>query len=364
MHLFEPLRVGPLTLPNRLVMAPLTRCRAKQPGNVPHELNATYYAQRASAGLIVSEATQVCPQGQGYLWTPGMHTPEQGKGWRLVTDAVHAAGGRIHAQLWHVGRISHRSLQPGNAAPVSASDLRSAGTCFALDADGKPARVQCDQPRALSEAEIPGVIAQFGKAAQIAKDAGFDGVQVHGANGYLPDQFMSSVVNKRQDAWGGDPVRRVRFLMECVHACAQVWGADRVGVRLSPGSGNDGDTVDTQWREQHLEAARQLGQAGVAYIDLVNYQWAYGKPGFDDAFLRDYRAIYRGAVMVSGGLTHEHASQLVATGLCDAAVFGRAFIANPDLPMRFLRNLPLATGDEATYYGGAERGYTDYARAE
>jgi len=170
MNLFEPLRVGPLTLPNRLVMAPLTRCRSRQPGNVPHELNATYYAQRASAGLIVSEATQVCPEGQGYLWTPGMHTPEQGKGWRLVTDAVHAAGGRIHAQLWHVGRISHRSLQPGNAAPVSASDMRSAGTCFALDAEGKPARVQCDQPRALSEAEIPGVIAQFGKAAQIAAD--------------------------------------------------------------------------------------------------------------------------------------------------------------------------------------------------
>ena len=365
MKLLEPLRVGPLTLPNRVVMAPLTRCRAKQPGNVPWELSATYYAQRASAGLIVSEATQVCPEGQGYLWTPGMHTPEQGAGWRLVTDAVHAAGGRIHAQLWHVGRISHRSLQPGNAAPVSASDLQAAkGTCFALDEQGKPARVACDQPRALAEVEIPDVIAHYGRAAQIAKDAGFDGVQVHGANGYLPDQFMSSVVNRRTDAWGGDVVKRARFLMECVHACVKVWGADRVGVRLSPGSGNDGDTVDTQWREQHLEAARQLQQAGVAYVDLVNYQWAYGRPGFDDGFLRDYRTVYRGALFASAGLTQEHAERLLQDGLCDACCFGRAFIANPDLPERFLHGKPLAKGDESTYYGGAEKGLTDYPRAD
>ena len=365
MKLFEPLRLGPLTLPNRLVMAPLTRCRAKQPGNLPWSLNATYYAQRAGAGLIVSEATQVCPEGQGYLWTPGMHTAEQGAGWRLVTDAVHAAGGRIHAQLWHVGRISHRSLQPGHAAPVSASDLKaSKGTCFALDAEGKPARVECDQPRALTEAEIPGVIAHYARAAQIAKDAGFDGVQVHGANGYLPDQFMSSVVNRRTDAWGGDLVKRARFLLECVHACVKVWGADRVGVRLSPGSGNDGDTVDTQWREQHLEAARQLQHAGVAYVDLVNYQWAYGRPGFDDGFLRDYRTVYRGALFASAGLTREHAERLLQEGLCDACCFGRSFIANPDLPARFLHGHALAKGDEATYYGGAEKGLTDYPRAD
>ena len=365
MKLLEPLRVGPLTLPNRLVMAPLTRCRAKQPGNLPWELTATYYAQRASAGLIVTEATQVCPEGQGYLWTPGMHTPEQGAGWRKVTDAVHAAGGRIHAQLWHVGRISHRSLQPGNAAPVSASDLRAAtGTCFALDEHGKPGRVPCDQPRALTEAEIPGVIERYEHAARLALQAGFDGVQVHGANGYLPDQFMSSVVNRRTDAWGGDPVKRARFLVECVKACAKVWGADRVGVRLSPGSGNDGENIDTLWREQHLEVARQMQQVGVAYVDLVNYQWAYGRPGFDEGFMRDYRALYRGVLMASAGLTQEHAERLLADGLCDACCFGRAFIANPDLPVRFLRGLPIAKGDEATYYGGAEKGYTDYPRAE
>ena len=189
-------------------------------------------------------------------------------------------------------------------------------------------------------------------------------MQVHGANGYLPDQFMSSVVNRRTDAWGGDLTKRARFLLECVHACVKVWGADRVGVRLSPGSGNDGDTVDTQWREQHLEAARQLQHAGVAYVDLVNYQWAYGRPGFDDGFLRDYRTVYRGALFASAGLTREHAERLLQDGLCDACCFGRSFIANPDLPARFLHGHALAKGDEATYYGGAEKGLTDYPRAD
>jgi len=364
MNLFEPLRVGPLTLPNRLVMAPLTRCRAKQPGNIPWELNATYYAQRASAGLIVSEATQVCPEGQGYLWTPGMHTPEQQAGWRIVTDAVHAAGGRIHAQLWHVGRVSHRSLQPGGVAPVSCGDAANPGTCFAVDAHGNPGHVPCDTPRALREDEIPGVIAQYGHAARIAKQAGFDGVQVHGANGYLPDQFLSSMLNTRTDAWGGSVVKRARFVVEATRACIAVWGADRVGVRLSPMGGFGGMAGDAQWREQHLEVARQLQAEGVAYIDLINQGWAYGQPGFDEAFLRDYRTLFRGALFLSGGFTRELAQQRIAAGLCDAVVFGRAFIANPDLPMRFLRNLPLTEGDQATYYGGAERGYTDYARAE
>ena len=364
MNLFEPLRVGPLTLPNRLVMAPLTRCRAKQPGNIPHELNATYYAQRASAGLLVSEATQVCPEGQGYLWTPGMHTPEQGKGWRVVTDAVHAAGGRMHAQLWHVGRVSNRSLQPGNVAPVSCCDVTNPGKCFAFDAHGTPGHVDCDQPRALAADEIPGVIEQYGHASRIAKEAGFDGVQVHGANGYLPDQFLSSVLNTRTDAWGGSVVKRARFVVEATRACIRVWGADRVGVRLSPMGGFNSMGNDAEWREQHLEVARQLQAEGVAYIDLVNQGWAYGQPGFDEAFLRDYRTLFRGALFLSGGFTRELAEQRIAAGLCDAAVFGRAFIANPDLPMRMLRNLPLTKGDEATYYGGAERGYTDYARAD
>ncbi|NBX25134.1 MAG: alkene reductase [Planctomycetes bacterium] len=364
MRLLEPLRVGPLTLPNRVVMAPLTRCRSAQPGNVPTELNARYYAQRASAGLIVGEATQVCPEGQGYLWTPGIFTPEQRGGWRTVTEAVHAAGGRIHAQLWHVGRISHRSLQPGNVAPVSCGDLPSDGTCFALDAQGKPGRVKCDAPRALRGEEIPEVIEAYRHAARVALEAGFDGVQVHGANGYLPDQFLSSVLNRRSDAWGGSVPARARFLMEIVRAVAGVWGSDRVGVRLSPHSGDDATGKDTEWREQHLEVARQLQREGVAYVDLINYAWAYGREGFDEGFLRDWRTLFRGAIMVSGGLERDRAEALVSAGLCDACVFGRPFIANPDLPERLRRNLPLAKGDESLYYGGAERGYTDYPRAE
>jgi N-ethylmaleimide reductase len=364
MKLLEPLPLGPLTLANRVVMAPLTRCRAAQPGNVPTEVNARYYAQRSGAGLIISEATQICPEGQGYLWTPGIFTPEQGAGWRLVTDAVHAAGGRIHAQLWPVGRISHRSLQPGHAAPVSCSARRSTGTCFALDERGQPARVPCDEPRALEASEIPGVIARYGHAARIARDAGFDGVQVHGANGYLPDQFMSSVLNDRTDMWGGGVEARARFLMEAVRATVSVWGADRVGVRLSPHSGDDGEVKDMAWREQHLEAARQLQREGVAYVDLINYQWAYGKEGFDEAFLRDWRSLFRGVLMLSGGLTRDHAERLLQQGLCDACVFGRPFIANPDLPERFRRDVPLAEGDNATWYGGGEHGYTDWPRAD
>ena len=364
MRLLEPLRIGPLTLPNRVVMAPLTRCRSAQPGNVPSELNARYYAQRAGAGLIVGEATQVCPEGQGYLWTPGIFTVEQRDGWRTVTEAVHAAGGRIHAQLWHVGRISHRSLQPGHAAPVSCSDLPSDGTCFAFDEQGKPGRVKCDTPRALRTEEIPQVIEAYRHAARVAMEAGFDGVQVHGANGYLPDQFLSSVQNRRTDGWGGDVVSRARFLLEIVRAVAGVWGADRVGVRLSPHSGDDPTGKDLEWREQHLEVARQLQRERVAYADLVNYAWAYGREGFDEGFIRDWRTLFRGALMLSGGLTREKAEDLVARGLCDACVFGRAFIANPDLPERFRRNLALAKGDETLYYGGAERGYTDWPRAD
>ncbi len=363
MQLLEPLQLGPLTLANRCVMAPLTRCRSKQPGNIPWQLNAQYYAQRSGAGLIVSEATQVCAQGQGYLWTPGMYTPDQMEGWRLVTDAVHAKGGRIHAQLWHVGRISHRSVQPDSQAPVSCGNSQSDSTCFAIDEKGHPGRVHCDQPRALASDEIPGVVAQFVHAARVAKQAGFDGVQVHGANGYLPDQFLSSVLNTRTDAWGGSVVNRSKFLMEVVRGVIGVWGADRVGVRLSPMGGFNTMGHDTQWREQHLEVARQFQREGVVYVDLINQGWSQGVEGFDEGFIRDYRTLYRGVVFLSGGFTLELAQQRLASRLCDAVVFGRPFIANPDLPERFRRGIPLTTGNPSTYHGGDERGYTDYAAA-
>jgi N-ethylmaleimide reductase len=366
MRLLEPATLGPLRLRNRIVMAPLTRCRAQQPTDAPWSLNAEYYAQRAGAGLIIAEASQISLAARGYLMTPGMYSVEQVEGWRLVTDAVHAKGGHIQAQLWHCGRISHRSLQPDGRAPASSSTRRANGTCLAYDADGKPARMPCDEPRALTIPEIAEIVEQYRHAAQCAKEAGFDGVQVHSANGYLLEQFMSSVCNDRTDAYGGSIENRNRFLLEAVRAVISVWGADRVGVRLSPKVPGDAPNHEgfPDWREQYLHAIRALGAEGVSYVDLVNYAWAHGLPSFDEAFVREVRTIFRGVLMLSGGYTGERAEEHITAGLCDFAVFGRPFIANPDLPERIRRNIPRAKANEATVYSGGVEGYTDYPAAE
>lgn len=363
--LFDSLQVGDLELPNRIVMAPLTRMRSKQPGNVPHALNAQYYAQRASAGLIISEATQVSQQGQGYPATPGIHSTEQVDGWKLVNDAVHAAGGRIFLQLWHVGRISHPSHQPNNQLPVAPSAIaaQNSGT-FTSDWQPTPILI----PRALEVAEIRSIVEDFKTGAANAKAAGFDGVQVHGANGYLLDQFLQDGSNKRNDEYGGPIENRARLLLEVVDAAVEVWGPARVGVRLSPyGTFNDMQDSDPLRLFNYVLA--QLDSRGIAFVDLIEPrssaagtqdQNLEGRP--DTAAI--FRKAFKGVLISAGGYTPETAIQAVAQGKADAISFGRFFISNPDLPERIAKKAALNAYDRSTFYGGSEAGYVDYPRLE
>ncbi|HTP94673.1 MAG TPA: alkene reductase [Burkholderiales bacterium] len=346
--LFTPIALGPYRLRNRIVMAPMTRSRAGD-GNAPHALNATYYGQRASAGLIVSEATQVSPQGVGYPGTPGIHSPEQVAGWKLVADAVHARGGRIFLQLWHVGRISHPSLQPGGALPVAPSAIRPNGEVFT--AGGLQPFVE---PRALEAGEIAAIVEDFRKAARNALAAGADGVELHGANGYLIDQFLRDGTNKRNDGYGGSLANRMRFLLEVTQAAADVWGAHRVGVRLSPvGAFNDMSDSDPQRTFEH--AARELDRFGLAYLHVV--ETGADRTPFDFARLR---AAFGGNYIANAGYTKARANAALAAGDADLIAFGSAFLANPDLPERLRRDAPLNAPDVATFYGGSVKGYTDY----
>ena len=364
-RLFEPVRIGSLMLPNRIVMAPLTRSRARQPGNMPSALNACYYAQRASAGLIVSEATQVSMQGQGYAWTPGIHSREQVDGWRLVTSAVHEAGGRIFPQLWHVGRISHPSLQPDGMPPVAPSAIRPHGEAFIENELGQGALVPFETPRALQIEELPYIVRQYERAARNALGAGFDGVEVHGANGYLLDQFISSSTNQRSDAYGGPVENRARLLLEVVDAVCAVWGAERVGVRLSPmGAANDIHDDDPLATFGHV--AERLDERALAYLHLVNPTAAALERGTAPEalamrMLQRVREVYRGALMLAGGFDGNSAEAWLEAGRADLIAFGRKFIANPDLPQRLREHAALNRDDRTTYYGGGAKGYTDYS---
>ncbi|ADE14663.1 NADH:flavin oxidoreductase/NADH oxidase [Nitrosococcus halophilus Nc 4] len=351
--LFLPLKLGPYELPNRMVMAPLTRNRAG-PGNVPQEMNAVYYAQRASAGLIISEATQVSPQGVGYPHTPGIHNKEQVAGWQRVTAAIHERGGRIFLQLWHVGRISHPSLQPGGALPVAPSAIRPTGQ--AITYQGMQPFVT---PRALAIDEIPDTIGQFRSAARYALEAGFDGVEIHAANGYLLDQFLRDGTNQRTDAYGGSLENRTRLLGEVTEAVASVWGSERVGVRLSPLNPFN-DMYDSHPEETFSYAVEKLNPLGLAYLHVVESKIGNtgdAGPGFDTRKLRD---IFTGLYMANGGYDRERAEAVLAAGEADLISFGTLFIANPDLPERFARYAPLNAPDPETFYGGNEKGYTDY----
>ncbi len=349
---FAPIKLGPYELGNRVVMAPLTRNRAG-PDNVPQDLNARYYAQRASAGLIISEGTQVSPQGVGYPGTPGIHDPDQVEGWRRVTEAVHGQGGRIFAQLWHVGRISHPSLQPGGALPVAPSALRPEGETFTHD--GLKPFVT---PRALELAEIPGIIAQHREGARNALEAGFDGVEIHAANGYLLDQFLRDGSNRRDDAYGGSVANRLRLLLEVTEAVAGVWGAERVGVRLSPVNGFN-SIRDSRPDQTFGHAARRLGEFGLAYLHVVEADFAGSAPpqSFDKRALRE---AFGGAYIANGGYDLEGARRALASGAADLVSFGAPYVANPDLVARLRIGAPLNVPDPATFYGGDERGYTDY----
>jgi N-ethylmaleimide reductase len=361
--LFTPYRLGELTLPNRIVMPPMTRSRAAA-GNVPTALMAEYYAQRASAGLIVSEGTQISQQGQGYAWTPGIHSPDQVAGWRAVTDAVHAVGGRIFAQLWHVGRVSHVSLQPGGAAPVSSSTLVAEGVGVFVDPEGKGPlggageMIQHSAPRALTVAEIAGIVCDYAAAARNALAAGFDGVELHGANGYLINQFIDSQANARNDAYGGSLSNRLRFLREVVEAVAAVTGPGRLGVRLAPLTTLQG-AVDETPQATYLGAAHLLDGLGVAYIHIAEADWD-DAPEMPAAFKEALRLIYRGSLIYAGKYTRERAEAALHAGWADLIGFGRPFIANPDLPARLRYGLALTEPDASRFFGGATAGYTDY----
>jgi N-ethylmaleimide reductase len=352
--IFSPFRLGPLQLPNRVVMAPMTRNRAG-PGNAPTELNATYYAQRAGAGLIVAEASQVSPQGLGYPATPGIHSAEQVAGWRLVTDAVHAAGGRIFLQLWHVGRISHPSLQPDGALPVAPSALAPAGQAWTLD--GMKPYVT---PRALDTAELAGIVAQFRKAAANAKAAGFDGVEVHAAHGYLLDQFLRDSTNRRTDIYGGPASNRARLLIEVMAAVAGEWGAGRVGVHLSPTNLAFNDISDTNPAATFTTVVGMLDRLGLAYLHMVEPAPADpvgAGPRLDATF---FRPLWRTALIANKAYDLARANAVLRDGAADLVSFATLYLANPDLDERFRRGGPLNAPDRKTFYGGAAKGYTDY----
>ena len=362
-HLFEKVTFGSIALANRMVMAPLTRMRSSQPGNVPNALMATYYAQRASAGLIISEASQVSQQGQGYPGTPGCYSPEQAEGWKLITHAVHQAGGKIVLQLWHVGRISHTSHQPGGALPVAPSAIKPEGGTFS--AQWQP--VAFETPRALETSEIPGLVEDFRKAAINAKDAGFDGVEVHGANGYLLDQFLQDGSNQRADQYGGSIENRARLLLQVVDAVASVWGSDRVGVRLSP-YGTFNDMRDSDPVALFTYVLEQLSQRKIAYAHVIEPRSSGAGGG--DALVENvpdtaelFRSAFKGALLTAGGYNADNAKEVIAAGLADGVAFGRFFISNPDLPRKIKDGIPFTKYDRSTFYGGAEKGYTDYPEA-
>ena len=356
--LFDTLRAGDLLLPNRIVMAPLTRDRAG-PRQVPTDLMATYYAQRASAGVIISEATQISPEGQGYLDTPGLYSPEQVTGWRKVTDAVHAKGGRIVVQLWHVGRISHVSLQPQGQAPVSSTARAAASKTFTRDGF-----VPVSTPRALRLDELPRIVAEYVHAAHCAMQAGFDGVEVHGANGYLLEQFLRDSINDRTDAYGGSIENRARLLLEVMSAVTQAIGSGRTALRLSPVTPANDAGPDSDPGALYGHVVERVAALQPAYVHVIEGQT--GGPRdiapFDYAALRaTFKQIHpHGAWMVNNGYDAALAQRVVASGEADLVAFGRPYIANPDLVERLRDGAPLARPDQKTFYGGGAEGYTDY----
>ena len=344
--LFDPITIGTLRLPNRIVMAPLTRSRATADSRVPVPMMTEYYSQRASAGLIISEATVVDRMGVGYEATPGIWSDEQAEGWKSVTEAVHKAGGRIFLQLWHVGRISDPSLLEGKT-PVSASAIAARGDVSLL----RPARPY-PLPRALETHEIPVLIAAFRNGAANAKTAGFDGVEIHGANGYLLDQFLQDSTNLRTDAYGGTREKRARLILEVTDAVAEVWGPDRVGMHLAPRADRH-DMGDSDRLGTFTYLARELGKRRLAFICAREAR-------LEDSIGPNIREAFGGVYIANENFTRETAEQALADGVADAVAFGRAFIANPDLVARFAAKAPLNAWDDQTFYGGGAKGYIDY----
>ncbi len=355
--LFAPLTGRHLSLPNRIVMAPMTRCRTTQPGNIPNAEMARYYAQRASAGLIVSEATQISPQGQGYSFTPGIYSDAQIAGWRIVTDAVHQAGGRIFLQLWHVGRMSHASFHNGGV-PVAPSAISPEAQVWVADEHGVGGMVDCPVPRALSREEIKGVVADYAQAARNAIAAGFDGVEVHGANGYLIDQFLRSTSNQRDDDYGGSIANRIRFLDEVVTAIAGAIGPERTAIRLAPFITARGMNCP-EIIPAILLAAERLEALGITYVHLSEADWA-DAPQIPQDFRVALRQRFKGNIIVAGLYDKARGEAILNSGYADLVAYGRPFVANPDLAARFANDWPLADMNPTQLFGGDSRGYTDY----
>ena len=351
--LFDSFQLGPLILPNRVIMAPLTRNRAIRPGMVPNPLAVSYYGQRASAGLVITEASQISQQGQGYQDTPGIYSKGQIAGWRMVTDAVHARGGRIFIQLWHVGRISHNSLQPCGGPPLAPSAIRAKAKVFV-----NGTFTQASEPRALELSEIHEIIEDFQRGAANALEAGFDGVEIHGANGYLLDQFAKDGANKRTDAYGGSIKNRTRLMLEVSRAVAAEVGADRAGIRLSPLTPvEDGSDSNPQPLFDYI--VEELSALRLAYIHVI--EGATGGPRDIAPF--DYESLrrrFKRAYIANNGYDFELATKALATRAADLIAFGKPFISNPDLVERLKNGAPLSMWDEATFYGGDAEGYTDY----
>lgn len=364
--LFESTTLGPYSLKNRIVLPPLTRSRSSQPGNIPNDLMATYYRQRAGAGFMVTEGTQIEPRGQGYAWTPGIHSAEQILGWRKVTDAVHAEGGTIFAQLWHVGRVSHTSLQPNGEAPVAPSAIPAEGvSVFIETGPGTGALTPPSMPRALTTAEVKELVQLYAQAARNALDAGFDGVEIHSANGYLINQFISAHSNQRDDEYGSSLQNRLRFLREVTQAVAAVVGKDRLGVRFAPLFASTDEArvylglVEENPHETYVEAVKVLEEVGIAYLSLAEADWE-NAPELPESFRSAVREVFSGRILYAGKYTAERGKRVLEAGWGDLVAFGRPFIANPDLPKRIANGWPLNPVDPASMYGGTAVGYTDY----
>jgi N-ethylmaleimide reductase len=354
--IFTPCMLGDLTLPNRMVMAPMTRNRADEDG-VPKPMTVTYYAQRATAGLLITEATQISEKATGYMFTPGVYTEEQAVGWQAVTEAVHRAGGRIFNQIWHAGRVSHPSLQPGGTDPIAPSAIRANTMVFTPNGLQTAA-----QPRALAIDEIPTIVSQFARAAKTAKRAGFDGVEVHGANGYLIEQFLKDGANQRTDHYGGDIPSRMRFALEVLRAVVAVWKPDRVGFRISP-RGIFNDMYDSDPLALYSQLAAALNDFPLAYLHII--EPLPGHPNFGSQegvplVAPTLRKIYKSTIIINGGYGKETAERAISENAADLVAFGVPYLANPDLVERYRRNAPLNEPDEDTFYGGNEKGYTDY----
>jgi N-ethylmaleimide reductase len=366
--LFNPIRLGPFTLKSRIVLPPLTRSRSTQPGNIPNDVMATYYGQRSGAGFMVTEGAQIEPRGQGYAWTPGIHSAAQIDGWRQVTERVHAEGGVIFAQLWHVGRVSHTTLQPDGGAPVAPSAIQAQGvSVFIETAPGIGALAEPSMPRALRHDEIGELVALYAQAAENAIAAGFDGVELHAANGYLINQFISAHSNQREDEYGGSLANRLRFLRDVTQAVADKVGKERVGVRFAPlFQGTDEarvylGLVEDDPHGTYVAAIKVLEDIGIGYLSLAEADWD-NAPELPETFRVAVRQAFSGLIIYAGKYTAARGERVIQKGWGDLIAFGRPFIANPDLPQRIANGWPLNPVDPASMYGGTTVGYTDYPR--